>query len=87
MRFAKGCIASLLAFDVIDNTGAPLSVSTTTTIALRVNLATAISCTISTGSSCQAAGTVAIADGDFVDFALLAGGDDAQIYRISARCE
>jgi hypothetical protein len=87
MRFATGCTGSRLAFDVIDTTGAAVSVSTDTTIALRVNLATAISCTISTGSSCQAAGTATIADGDFVNFALLAGGDDAQIYRISARCE
>jgi hypothetical protein len=87
MRFATGCTGSKLAFDVIDNTGAPVSVSTDTTVALRVNLATGISCTISTGSSCQAAGTVAIADGDFVNFALLAGGDGAQFLRISARCE
>jgi hypothetical protein len=86
MRFAKGCTASLLAFDVTDNTGAAAPVSTTTTVALRVNLATALSCTISSGNSCQAPGTATIADGDYVDFALLAG-DSTEIFRISARCE
>ncbi len=87
MRFAKGCTASLLAFDVIDNTGNAVSVSVSTTVALRVNYATVLSCTISSGSSCSTGGTTAIPDGAFVNFALLAGGDNAQIYRISARCE